>query len=176
MGGNFERAISPDVLTGLGDPERWGAHADLSLVVGGGDPGLFEARGPQFIRVQVPDLLARSWSIMARFDTTTDLPESDTLDIILAVSAGAGQSTMHNQLDLQALVMATFGGPRSFWRSTLDRTSSYPINGVAQLPSPIPGTAIAISPIIRVTTSLFLPMTHVVSVSFDVVVAPWSLS
>lgn len=174
--GNFERAISPDTLTGLGDPERWGAHADLSLVVGGGPPGIFETKGPQFIRVQVPDLLARSWSIMARFETTTDLPESDTLEIFLNVAAGAGQMTMLNQLDVQALVATTYGGPRPFWRYTLDRSGTYPIMGVAQLPSPIPGTALAISPYMRVTTSLLLPMTHIVSVAFDVIVAPWSLA
>jgi hypothetical protein len=172
--GNFNRATSPVELAGLGDPERWGAYGEASVFVPFGS-GTFTGVGPQMVRAQVPDLLARSWVIVASFQATglsVNGVDPDVPEYFLEVAFGVGMTSTRSRLDLIRLA-----GSSAWWTSTTNSAGKV-IAGLAQLPTPLPATALAISPGVSITHAGGIPgnPSHTVTVGFNVSVAPWSLA
>lgn len=167
----FDRATSPGVLQGLGDPERWGAHGEVSLLVPIG-AGTYTHTGNQLIRVQVPDLLARGWLVSCLLSAQGIDPNAldpDRPDYFLEITSGVGVTSYTARLDVGRLATA---GP---WVATLNSAAQL-VAGFAQMPTPVPATAMAIRPVVSVRHAGAVVADHTVRVSFDISVCPVSLA
>ena len=141
----FERARNQTSLGVLGDPERWGATAEIDLLV----PG--EIWTPQIIRVQCSDLLARSWDLIVHWDLDVFAKHNEIVRCGFELTIGVGQASQAMVLDLTAALsgypstIAPIGGqsqmPPISWEC-VPVTGGYSA-GTVQLSWPIPAAAMA---------------------------------
>lgn len=158
----FERNANLINLDHLGDPERWGGTDTITLAVGVGAPA--QAFGRQFIRAQVPHLLARAWDlagsyVMEGFDSINDQIVICALEVTFGVGSSS-QSILVNcdgRLDppVNGSLLQTLNGGGGFAAAR-----------------PIPGAAIAVRPLLSLTSVAAL---HTISVSFSAGISPRSV-
>lgn len=164
---NFSRAENDTPLPGLGDPERWGGTAAVSVQVGSA-PGTYVGIGPQIVRVQAPDLLARAWQIASAFECRT--VESDAeVYYYLRLAWGAGQASTIRDLDLVSMARSL-----PLFNLDLDGYGNI-VNGACLSQVPIPASALALTPVVRVK-ALDTGHPYTLECRISAYVAPWSLS
>lgn len=167
---NFERAIAPATPADLGDPERWGAHGDVALPVLIA-AGTYTMVGPQVIRAQVPDLLARGWLVTASWralgvDAGAD---PDVILYFLDVTYGVGVTSVTARMRLSEVARLN-----PWWIQEANGAGQF-VSGVAQLPVPLTATSLAIRPAVSVSHVGGVTPDHTVNVGFDISVSPMSL-
>jgi hypothetical protein len=168
-GAGFPRATNNAPLSGLGDPERWGAHETFTVEVG--TPiATYTGKGKQFVRAQAPDLLARGWALVATMRArglTTVGP--DEISFYLDIRAGAGQNTLEATLDIGLLAR---NGP---FLTVLNAAGQIE-DGTALLTAPLPASSLAITPRATVSRRMGGVLDHTVTIEISVQIAPWSLA
>lgn len=92
----FPRATNETELPGLGDPERWGGTALLKFHFPGNANLLQVQESRQLVRVQVPDLMARQWLVLAQYHFDADDPLVTLTSIDLVFSWGVGQISVQD--------------------------------------------------------------------------------
>ena len=164
-GQHFERAVSPQTPSGLGDPERWGGNAIVPVVVGTA-AATYEKDGPQIVRAQVPDLVARGWVLQASY-SVSNLGAGDVPAYLLRVASGAGQNSFIADLDLLAIARAA-----PYWVQVT--AGGQTLQGAVLLPVPLVGASINIAPRAAVTTAA-PGLGYTATFEFNVSISPWSL-
>ena len=94
----FERAQNEIDLGPLGDPERWGGVADISIDV----PSQTEVWSEQILRVQCADLIARSWNLIVAWHLEGFRLGDDFSRCGFELTIGVGQASRRMVLDLTA--------------------------------------------------------------------------
>lgn len=93
VGENFERATNTRELGLLGDPERWGWTQTMVFTFPANANVTQVKTSRQLVRVQVPQLAARKWGLIATWEFFSD----DVLVTLAGINAdlviGAGQSS-----------------------------------------------------------------------------------
>jgi hypothetical protein len=160
----MERARNVDGTWNLGDPERWGGTVTVTAAA-----GQRLTPGPQIVRVQVPELVARSWDIVAAWSISGWNPATDTLNAFgLAAVFGAGQTTDGGLILLDGRVAQ----PGRFLNG--DSATDVDPQGTVQANLPVPAAALALSLVFIASTVAPLPRSWTVKVS--AAVAPRALS
>jgi len=151
----------------------WGAHGAYALTVPNGAVGEIAGVGQQIVRVQVPDLLSRAWVIVVTYAASGLIDVDETLAdqplYFLDVTFGSGKATATARLNLLAASAAS-----PWWLPRLNLAGRV-VAGCAQVPTPLPATAIAI----RVGGGVRRSdptVAHEVAFAYTVSVAPWSLA
>ena len=94
----IERARNEVDLGPLGDPERWGGAADISIDV----PVHTEVWSTQILRVQCADLIARAWDLMINWHLEGFRLGDDITRCGFELTLGVGQASRRMVLDLTA--------------------------------------------------------------------------
>lgn len=129
------RARNSAELGVLGDPERWGGTATWEVPLTNGDQ-FVRSFGPQIVRVQCEDLIARAWDLSADFHIENDGIIAPGSQLGLEIRFGVGQSTG------VALLLLTRGAGVSVEGQYI--VAGY--TGAIQLATPIPAAAMSIRP------------------------------
>jgi hypothetical protein len=166
-----DRAASPHEMPHLGDPERWGGNSviDITLDAFNSD---YVKRGRQFIRVQLPNLMARAFDLTCVFSArgldTSGGPPGDIPLYLLNLAWGTGQnSSIDGQIDLLAAATAN-----PIWRKTTNTAGQVTAWSVS-LPLAIPVVSLAITAEAHITATA--PGVRTVRFEFDCFVSPRSL-
>ena len=170
--GQDNRARQTELLPRLGDPERWGGTVEWQAIVPAGvlDPAARALYSQQIIRVQQPNLLARSWDIFATFDVVGVVPGVTILDTFgLEIVAGAGQSS-----GIGIMILATALARQVDGQFLSSGTGSARPRGAVQAVYALPATAIAIRGYLLGAAGLAQPDTAL-SISLTVAIAPRAL-
>ena len=162
----MERARNVKRLPHLGDPERWGGQETVNVNVIAGGPVAYEVAGQQFIRAQLSELLAVTWDLTCIF-SSTGIDTTDTVDYYLRYAFGTGQASVIGYIDI--LEAAALGTP---WRKTVN--GSVVTGWGISLPTPIPGCAVAIAPVVKLTTAGTPVANRNVAVDFFAFISPRS--
>jgi hypothetical protein len=161
----------------LGDPTRWGGSVVWNPVLPAGPfrPEYFDSpqTSPQILRIQQPNLLARSWDLLCSFDIQGYDPIVLVNEIALFgldIHTGAGQVTSRG-----ILVLATNNPGRQvdgeFAHAGLAQARP---RGTTQAIFAIPATALAVRGYI-VGAAGFGNPDAVLNIALEVVVAPRAL-
>lgn len=162
---DFARAVNDRELGPLGDPERWGGHCAIELTAPAGVASDQTKLGPQIIRAQCPDLVARAWSLIVFWTSVgADNTGHDNGESFLEITVGCGQASGTGRLTVISGIVAPWPSPWAFG----------PNAGTFQLPEPIPAAAIAIRPGGRLISDGLIPA-HTVRATFTVCIAPRAL-
>jgi hypothetical protein len=159
----------------LGEAERWGGSTAWNVILPAGalDPAARPFFSEQMIRVQQPNLLARSWDLLCQFDIQgyTAGPGGNEIALFaLEVTTGAGQSTA-----LGAFVLATQNPGRQvdgeFAHAGL--AQNHP-QGITQASFCIPSVAMAVRGMLIGAAGAGNPATPL-SIALTVIVSPRAL-
>jgi hypothetical protein len=162
---DFVRAVNDSDLGPLGDPERWGGFCEIEITAPFGVLTDITRLGPQIIRAQCPDLIARAWTLICFWASEgADQGGADNGDAFLEITAGCGQASGTGRLTVVSGLIAPVPSP---WVVG-------PFAGTFQLPEPIPASAISIRPGGRLISDGTVP-THTVRSTFTVCIAPRAL-
>ena len=149
---NFQRARNINDLGVLGDPERWGSVAPISIEIIGEDE--IQVFSPQLIRVQCQDLVARSWDVIVDWKLDGFVNGDQINRCGLEITIGVGQASRAMVLDLTAALsgypspigpVAGYGQlpPISWEVQTLPFGNNTYRSGTFALPWPLPASALA---------------------------------
>ena len=182
---NFERARNTIELDALGDSERWGSVADVALTLSTRDEVSIATE--QIVRVQCPDLLARSWDLIVDWSFDDTFQVGDNINRLgLEITIGVGQASRRVVLDLLAALSgypSPIGPPAGYgqmppipWEAiTLPFGSGYRA-GTVQLSWPIPASSLAARAVLAVQHTAFDYFEpYLISGSVFVAVAPRAL-
>jgi hypothetical protein len=89
----FERARSTTDLGELGDPERWGDSVTLVFTFPANFTGDIILTSRQLVRVQVPQLIARKWGLVATWTFSPGDPTLTLSSILVDAVIGVGQAS-----------------------------------------------------------------------------------
>jgi hypothetical protein len=175
-GQQFQRAINGRDLGALGDPERWGGAGEVSLVIPAFAATRLEAVGPQIIRVQTADLIARSWDWSCEWsiDCPNNFGEIFGAIAGLRLTWGAGQTSQSGLIQLGQNTFAGAGFFAGFIPVETDGGGNI-AGAVAAGPWPIPCVSLAIVPIVRID-SYGGPVPTSLRLRASVTVAPRALT
>ena len=164
--GQDNRARQTEIIPRLGDPERWGGTVvwTATLPAGVPVPGARALYSQQIVRMQQPNLLARSWDVFASYDIAGTIP-GNVFDVFgLEIITGVGQSS-----GTGVMVLRSGTGVNSEGRFFASATE-----GAVQLERPLPATAIAIRGYLLGAAGLGNPDTPL-TISLTVAIAPRAL-
>jgi len=170
----FERARNSVDLGSLGDPERWGGVGNITIP----GPDQVLRYSNQIVRVQCPDLIARSWDLICNWEIQGLEPLDTIARCGLEITLGIGQASKAVVLNLTESI-ATLNpigagvqlATSTAWESIAAGGSI--ISGTVSLPNPIPASAMAIRALLQLQVTPNGP--HTVTSDFFVAVSPRGL-
>jgi hypothetical protein len=143
--GNFERAVNTVSARGLGDPELWGGSHTVEWTTVPGQT--FTAQIPQLVRVQVPDLVATAWDVVAVVRVVASPAIAIMPSVVASITIGTGRASTVIPWDVT-------GHPSQLGDAT---------TRVAQLVAPLPAAAMAIAATIQYDAPPEDPPTSIVA-------------
>jgi len=163
-GKDFLRASNEESLGVLGDPERWGARGEVSVLVPTGNASDQTNFSEQIVRAQCAELIARAWEVSCIW-AVDGRDAGDTMTLSLHVTWGVGQANAQGYIVLPTVVVAPAGAFP--WQTN-------PIEGTLQLPRPLPAAAISIRGRLRIVAAGGAAA-HTVLATLGVFIAPRAL-